>query len=93
MPSGKARNVRFSSDIDRHLFDLAQLTNRSEPDIIRAAVEMLLADGLQAADQRLSQRLHERSHNPATGLSPEQRAEFVATGALPPAQRKKGRVS
>lgn len=54
---GKQKSIRFPVALDAQLQELCRRTTRHPPDVIRAAVEMLLADGLEAADARLRRGL------------------------------------
>lgn len=54
-------NIRFPQELRERLEKFCGATYRSRPDVIRAAVELLLADGDDVAELRLMRRLWDLS--------------------------------
>lgn len=74
---GKQKSIRFPLALDERLNELCRLTTRNPPDVIRAAVELLLDGGYEAADERLRRRLLEAPRRDSA-TTPKSAAEHAA---------------
>jgi len=86
------RNIRLTPTLEKELLDYCDRADRRAPDVIRAALRLLLQDGHEEAERRIASGVWDKtSYTPAEEAAQRQEAREVLADVDRRLEQKKGR--